>query len=183
MTKVLAQIKQSVLAVLFFSLSFSALANASIATEVRFSDYLNKHMARILASDKKQIEREWSYLGLAVSGLESYSIPALMEDMLKRGIADAYPQGFDGRIVLQVDELFVKGFPLAKLKSFNTRMKGTIQHFDTEGNLVAEHRISTVLLPRHALNLSRVGPIAREFTADALEAVFPDYKVSEFAFL
>jgi hypothetical protein len=214
-------------ALLTFLLSFGASFLTHAATdnvEVKFSKFLDKRMDRISAIDKNREEvfrqyridnatsiqrprgvlnkgrffqTEWANERL-IPDIEQYSVPALITEMMKRGIEGANPDGFDGRIVLEVDKLSVGNFPLATISNFNTRMKGKVKLFDSAGELVTEHKIWTALVPKltaernyqgpdyayiASAGETRIGPIAAEFSAKALEKVFPGYDAPDPIFL
>ncbi|UTW54975.1 hypothetical protein [Kordiimonas sp. SCSIO 12610] len=204
-------------------LSGTAFAESDII-ELSFSKYLAKRMDRISAIDKQREEvfrdfrrdgsrqaqrprdrlnnsrffqTEWANERL-IPNLDDYSVPALIEEMMKRGIEEASPDGFNGRIVLDITELRIANFPLAAINSFNSRMKGVVKHYDENNNLIAEHKVWTALVPKFTAGrnyqgrdyaylttsgTTRVGPVAAEFTAKALEKIFPDYDAPDLVFL
>ena len=140
---------------------------------------------------------EWANERL-IPDIEQYSVPSLIAEMMKRGIEEANPNGFDGRVVLEVEQLLVARFPLASISSFNTEMEGKVKLFDNEGNLVTEHEVWTSLIPKFTATrnyqgrdyaylstagATRIGPVAGEFTAEALEKIFPDYDAPSLIFL
>lgn len=197
---------------------------ASDMVELSFSDYLNKRMERISAIDKQREEvfrdfrrdgsrqaqrprdalnknrffdTEWANERL-IPDLNQYSVPGLITEMMERGIKEANPDGFDGRVVLEIDEMFIADFPLASITSFNTRMKGRVKHYDAAGKLIAEHKVWTALVPKFDVSrnykgrdyaylstagATRVGPVAAEFTAKALEKIFPEYKAPSLVYI
>jgi hypothetical protein len=171
--------------------------NASEIVEVYFSEHLNKHMERISKVDQHRDKAARKYLeDLAIDDCDSiwssacffadaeeYTVPSLITKMMLKGIEEANPQGFDGRIVLEVDQLFIELFPLAKINSFNTRMGGTVKQFDNQGNLVAERKVWTLLDFNRIGGNARVSPIAGQFVAEALEKVFPKHEATNKMFL
>jgi hypothetical protein len=225
MKKILGCLAKGTLLTLPILFSVSSMANIGTdSLEVNFSERLDKRMDRISAIDKKReevfrryrrdgarqsqlprnllnnsefSEVEWANERL-IPNLEHYSIPSLITEMMKRGIEGAHPDGFDGRVVLDVDKMYVSSFPLAAINSFNTRMEGKIKIFDSEGKLVTEKKVRTTLVPKFTSSrqydgpdyaylstagTSRIGPIAAEFTAEALEKAFPDYDAPDLVFL
>ena len=131
---------------------------------------------------------EWGNERL-IPNLDDYGAQGLLEAMMERGIKEANP-AFDGNIVVEIEKLKIKNFPLASMKSFNTRMVGTVKMMDAAGSLVAEHKISAYLVPEYDASTSydgpdyaylpgaldtRIGPIAAEFTEKALKEMFPGY--------
>jgi hypothetical protein len=217
--------KQSLLISLSLLVSTLAIANPdSNNVEVNFSSFLEKRMDRITALDKQReetfrkyrrdgarqsqlprdrlnqsrfIQTEWANERL-IPDIEQYSVPSLITEMMKRGIQGANPNGFEGRIVLDVDKMRVARFPLSAINSFNTVMEGKVKVFDRHGNLVDEHKVRTTLVPKFTASRSydgedyaylttagssRIGPIAAEFTAEALEKAFPGYEAPSLVFL
>jgi hypothetical protein len=212
------------IAILSFAFGFSSSTIADPDTiELSFSKYLDKRMDRISAIDKRREEvfrkfrrdggrqaqrprdalnnsrfqTEWANERL-IPDIDDYSVPTLISEMMKRGVDAANPEGFDGKIVLEIKDLFVANFPLASINSFNSRMKGVVKHYDASGQLIAEHKVWTALVPKFSATrnykgpdyaylttsgATRVGPVAAEFTAKALEKVFPDYDAPDLVFL
>jgi hypothetical protein len=225
MTRVLNSVKQLALPALFLAFSTASIASVEVGRlEINFSTFLDKRMDRISAIDKRREEAFHKYRrdGARISqlprdllnngrfpqtqwanerlipDLEQYSIPSLIAEMMKRGIEGANPDGFDGRVVLDVDKMHVARFPLAAIGSFNTRMEGKVKIYDSEGNLVTEKKVRTTLVPKFKASrnyrgsdyaylstagTSRIGPIAAEFTAEALEKAFPGYEAPDLVFL
>jgi hypothetical protein len=225
MTTVLVKIQRSALLILSLTFGISVAAIAEGETvELSFSKYLDKRMDRISAIDKQReqvfrdfrrdgsrqaqrprdalnnsrfFQTEWANERL-IPDMDDYSVPTLITEMMARGIKGANPEGFDGRVVLEIEELRVANFPLAAINSFNTRMKGKVKHFDDAGNLIAEHKVWTALIPKFSASrnykgpnyaylttsgATRVGPVAAEFTAKALEKLFPAYDAPDLVFL
>lgn len=214
-------------ALLAIGLALSATSSANInndTLEVNFSKHLDKYMDRISAVDKRReisfrryradgalvgqrtrevlnrsrfFETEWANERL-IPNIDDYSVPLLITEMMKRGIEGANPEGFDGRVVVEIDRLHVAQFPLAVITSHNTRIRGNVELYDSNGSLVTKHRIETGLVPKFTASrnykgddyaylstagTTRVGPIVAEFASEALEKVFPDYDAPDLVFL
>jgi hypothetical protein len=225
MAKILSKVTQSAILASFLLLSVSSAASVKTSElEINFSEYLDKRMERISAIDRGRekvfrkyrrdgsrrslrprdvlnksrfFQTEWANERL-IPDLAEYSVPSLLTEMMKRGIEGANPDGFDGRVVLEVDKMYVSRFPLAAINSFNTRMEGKVKLFDNQGDLVAEYDLWTGLVPKFTASrnykgpdyaylstsgATRVGPIAAEFVAEALEKVFPNYDAPDLIFL
>jgi len=188
---------------------------AQAEVEVTFSDHLSGHMDRITSIDEQReavfrefraegargnlqpnarLNRsrfagtEWAHERLFPE-IEDYSVPALIQAMMERGVKEADPD-FDGTVQVKVDKLRIQGFSLAALRGPNTQMSGDVIVRDAAGEVVKEHHIWAAIVPRYtaarnydgpdyayrraALN-TRVGPVAAEFTEKALKKLYPDY--------
>lgn len=183
--------------------------------EVVFSDFLNAKMDRITAIEEEReavfrdYRTEGTRTGLPPSArlnrsrfpgtewanerlfpdVKGYNVPALFKAMMERGIREADP-GFDGAVTLEIEKLRIENFSLAVISSRNTQVSGKVIVHDAHGNLVAEHKIWSSLVPeysasqtyngpnyayRTAAMSSRIGPAAAEFTEKALEKLYPGY--------
>ena len=205
------------------ALTTTAVSASDATVELVFDEYLSKRMDSISRIDKqrekvfrkfrrdgsRQAQRprdslnnsrffntEWGNERL-IPDLDDYSVPALITEMMMRGIKEA-DSDFDGRVVLEVTNLNVANFPLAAIQSFNSRMEGSVKMYDASGKLIAEHDVWTAIVPNFSASrnykgpdyayrgtaaATRVGPVAAEFTEDALNKLFPDYDAPGAVFL
>jgi len=121
--------------------------------------------------------------------IKDYSVPALFQVMMERGIKEADP-AFDGMVKVRIKKLQIQSFSLAALRSRNTQAGGDVTVLDKDGNVVAEHYIWVSPVPEYTASRSytgpdyayrkaavttRVGPIAAEFTEKALKKLYPGY--------
>lgn len=187
----------------------SLTAPAAADVQVEFSGSLADYVGQISSIDRNREEvfREFRKEGTVnqlktkatngntewgnervIPDLAAYDVPKLIQGMMERGIKAADPE-FAGKVVVTVDKLRIKKFPLATISSHSTRMSGHVKVLDAAGNLVAEHDISTLIVPTYTTTSykgpdyaylagaldTRVGPIAAEFTEKALEKMYPGY--------
>ena len=120
---------------------------------------------------------------------EPFSVSDILTYMFERGVKEANPD-FDGDVLVHVTRLGVPRHSVALLRTKHGYMEGTVILIGTDGNLIAERKISaqpvrryTSILPyrgRHypfprSIVELQVGPTFAAFSQKALEKIFPDY--------
>jgi len=112
--------------------------------------------------------------------------------MASNGLAHAKSHNDANRLVVEIDEFYASNYSLAKFRSFNTRMKGTVSLVDAAGKTIATEEVSTVILPqfngsgsytgseyaflRQSMNV-RIAPILATFIKKGIEGLYADADV------
>ena len=124
--------------------------------------------------------------------VDDFSITALAEAMATYGLAQTKNHDGANKLVVEIDEFYAANYSLAKFRSFNTRMSGTVSLVDPTGKTIATQEVSTVILPqfsgstsydgseyaflRQSMNV-RVAPILATFIEKGIEGLYPDTDV------
>ncbi len=127
-----------------------------------------------------------------IPDVEDFNITALVKAMASHDLAQAKSHNDANRLVVEIDEFYASKYSLAKFKSFNTRMSGSVSLVDAAGKTIATEAVSTVVLPQYSGARSysgseyaflrqsmdvRIAPILATFIEKGIQGLYPDADV------